>query len=57
MTSAPPISAEYSRTSQRSVSSDPSQTNTKAESATQTATANATARQLTARARKNSGMK
>ena len=57
MTSAPPISTEYSRMSHRSTSSEPSHTNTKAESPTATKTANATACQLTASARKNSGMK
>ena len=57
MTSAEPISTEYSRMSQRSGSSDPSQTNTNAERATATAAAKVTARQLTASARKNRGMK
>ena len=44
MTSAPPIITEYSRMSQRSTSNESSQKKTKAERATHTATAKATAR-------------
>ena len=55
MTSAAPIIAEYRRMSPRSASSDSSQKKTNAESAMQRATANSTARQFTASARKNSG--
>ena len=57
MTSAAPIIAEYRRMNPRSASSDSSQKKTNAESAMQRATANSTARQLTASARKNSGTK
>ncbi len=56
MTSAAPMMAPYMRMRKRSVSSESSQTMTKAESAMHMKTANATARSLTARARKNSGM-